>query len=104
MNNGNTNFSIKSSDIERTLVIVLLFLSTAFSIEILTWIVIIPIFSTETILIELSRVIMVFFSTKISIEILMNFSTQISDIELSEVIVVLKYRTKRGDRGAIFQY
>ena len=39
-----------------------------------------------------------------SIEMLMNFSTQISDIELSQVIVVLKYRTELGDRGAIFQY
>ena len=58
-------------------------------------------FYTEISGIELSRVIVVlFFSTKISIEILrwiiaiLSFSIEISDIELSQVLVVLYLSTQ----------
>ena len=63
--------------------------------------------------IELSRVIVVFYvCIEINTEILtwiiaiLNFSTEISDIELCEIIVVLKsimkYITESVDRGVVF--
>ena len=47
MDNRNTKFYTESSDLEVARLIVVLFFSTRFSIEVLRWIVAIPNFSTE---------------------------------------------------------
>ena len=73
--------------------IVVLFFSTAISIEVLKWIIAILNLSTEMSDIEQSRVILVpYFSTEINIEILrwiiaiLNFSIEMSDMEHTQVI------------------
>ena len=70
MNNRNSKFYAKISDLEVSQVVIVLFFSTEISIEVLRWIIAILNFSTEMSDIEQSRVILVlYFSTKINIEL-----------------------------------
>ena len=83
MNNRNSKFYAKISDIEVSQVVIVLFFSTEISIEVLRWIIAILNFSTEMSDIEQSRVILVlYFNTKISIVII--------HLNTSILIVVLK--------------
>ena len=93
MNNRNSKFYAKISDIEVSQVVIVLLFSIEISIEVLRWIIAILNYSTEMSDIEQSRVILVlYFSTKFSIEILrwiitiLNFSSKISAIQVSRVI------------------